>query len=59
VEEDIDYDIYTVNLSTGLLQESGHAHMRPGGELWSAPDSLIFEPGTIIFVPSDEPEEEN
>ena len=59
VEEDLDYDIYTVNLSTGLLQESGRAHMQPDGELWSAPDSLIFEPGTIIFVPSDESEEED
>ena len=51
-----DYDIYTVDLATGLLQFSGHAYMQPDGELWSAPDSNIFEPGTIIFVPST-PEE--
>ena len=51
-EDLTDYDIYTVNLATGELQFSGHAYMQPDGELWSAPDSMIFEPGTIIFVPS-------
>ena len=52
IDDQTDYDIYTVDLATGLLQFSGHAYMQPDGELWSAPDSSIFEPGTIIFVPS-------
>lgn len=52
------YDIYTVDLATGLLQFSGHAYMQPDGELWSAPDSTIFEPGTIIFVPSTTTDEQ-
>lgn len=53
VSQEMDYDIYTVDLATGMLQASGRAHMQPSGELWSAPDSTIFEPGTMIFVPSD------
>ena len=58
VEDLTDYDIYTVDLATGLLQFSGHAYMQPDGELWSAPDSTIFEPGTIIFVPASPEESE-
>ena len=57
VSEEMDYDIYTVDLSTGMLQASGRAHMQPTGELWSAPDSTIFEPSTMIFVPSDATDE--
>jgi hypothetical protein len=52
VSEEMDYDIYTVDLATGMLQASGRAHMQPSGELWSAPDSTIFEPATMIFVPA-------